>query len=96
MWGGCGAVAAPHSTSTIAERLGVPEDVVRDVQRRGLLRRLDLDESEIRGRLWRGHASHVAVHVEPRPLAVYAKLGVGSRVELAARLSKPARSDSRR
>jgi hypothetical protein len=40
---------------TIAERLGLPEDVVRAVQRRGFLRRLDLDDVEIRERLWRAH-----------------------------------------
>ena len=39
----------------IAERLGLPEDVVRAVQRRGVLWRLDLDDAEIRERLWRGH-----------------------------------------
>ena len=40
---------------TIAERLGLPEDVVRAVQRHGVLRRLDLDDAEIRERLWRAH-----------------------------------------
>jgi hypothetical protein len=45
---------------TIAERLGLPEDVVRAVQRHGVLRRLDLDDSEIRERLWRAHCSTVA------------------------------------
>ena len=40
---------------TIAERLGLPEDVVRAVQRHGVLQRLDLDDAEIRERLWRAH-----------------------------------------
>ena len=40
---------------TIAERLGLPEDAVRVVQRHGVLQRLDLDDAEIRERLWRGH-----------------------------------------
>jgi hypothetical protein len=40
---------------TIAERLGLPEDAVRAVQRHGVLRQLDLDDAEIRERLWRGH-----------------------------------------
>jgi hypothetical protein len=39
----------------IAERLGVPQEAVRDVQRRGVLRRLDLDDREVRRRLWKGH-----------------------------------------
>ena len=39
----------------IAERLGLPQEAVRNVQRHGFLRRLDLDEREIRERLWRGH-----------------------------------------
>ena len=39
---------------TIAERLGLPEEAVRALQRRGFLRRLDLDDAEIRERLWRG------------------------------------------
>ena len=40
---------------TIAARLGLPEAVVRAVQRHGVLRRLDLDDAEIRERLWRAH-----------------------------------------
>ena len=43
----------------IAERLGVPQEAVRRVQRRGFLRRLDLDDSEIRVRLWRAHLAFV-------------------------------------
>jgi len=44
---------------TIAERLGLPQEAVRKLQRYGFLRRLDLDEREIRERLWRGHVAHV-------------------------------------
>jgi hypothetical protein len=43
----------------IAERLGVPQEAVRSVQRRGFLRRLDLDDREIRLRLWRAHLAFV-------------------------------------
>jgi hypothetical protein len=39
----------------IAERLGVPEGAVRGVQRHGFLRRLALEDGEIRARLWRAH-----------------------------------------
>ena len=46
----------------IAERLGLPEDVVRAVQRRGFLGRLDLDDAEIRERLWRAHCSSTTTH----------------------------------
>ena len=42
-------------TRTIAARLSLPEDVVRAVQRHGVLQRLDLDNAEIRERLWRAH-----------------------------------------
>jgi hypothetical protein len=44
---------------TIAERLGVPQEAVRKVQRHGFLRWLDLDEREIRERLWRAHLAYV-------------------------------------
>ena len=44
----------------IAERLGLPQEVVRAVQRHGFLRRLDLGEREIRERLWRAHLAHVS------------------------------------
>ncbi len=44
---------------TIAERLGVPQEAVRNVQRHGFLRRLDLDDREIRERLWRAHLAYV-------------------------------------
>jgi hypothetical protein len=42
---------------TIAELLGLPQEAVRRVQRRGFLRRLDLGEREIRERLWRRHVA---------------------------------------
>jgi hypothetical protein len=41
--------------SFIAERLGVPAELVRRLQRRGYLRRFDLDPAEVRLRLWRGY-----------------------------------------
>jgi hypothetical protein len=41
--------------SQVAERLGLPQEAVRRIQRRGFLWRLDLDRREIRERLWRGH-----------------------------------------
>ncbi len=44
---------------TIAERLGVPQEAVRNVQRHGFLRRLDLDDREIRERLWRAHLAYI-------------------------------------
>jgi hypothetical protein len=43
----------------IAERLGLPQEAVRNVQRRGFLRRLDLSDAEIRERLWRAHLAFV-------------------------------------
>jgi len=43
----------------IAERLGVPQEAVRKVQRHGLLRPLHLDEREIRERLWRARLAYV-------------------------------------
>ena len=43
----------------IAERLGLPQEAVRNVQRHGFLRRLDLDDREIRERLWRAHLTYV-------------------------------------
>ena len=46
----------------IAERLGVPQEAVRNVQRHGFLRRLDLDEHEIRERLWRAHQAFLRRH----------------------------------
>ena len=50
---------------TIAERLGLPQDAVRKVQRHGFLRQLDLDEHEIRQRLWRGHLAHTHAKAPP-------------------------------
>lgn len=44
---------------SIAARLGLPQEAVRGVQRRGFLRRLDLDEMEIRERAWQGHLTFV-------------------------------------
>ena len=35
----------------IAERLGVPQEAVRRVQRHGLLQRFELDDREVRRRL---------------------------------------------
>ena len=51
----------------IADRLGLPEDVVLAVQRRGVLQRLDLDDAEIRERLWRGHLRSGLPSRSPRP-----------------------------
>ena len=42
-------------SQAIADRLGVPQEAVRDVQRRGFLRHFDLEEAEIRRRLLYGH-----------------------------------------
>jgi hypothetical protein len=39
----------------IALRLGLSPEAASSLERRGLLRRLDLDDAEIRERLWRGH-----------------------------------------
>jgi hypothetical protein len=39
----------------IAERLGVPPALIRRLQRRGYLRRFDLDPADARLRLWRGY-----------------------------------------
>ncbi|MGI9111572.1 MAG: hypothetical protein ACR2GT_05180 [Gaiellaceae bacterium] len=44
----------------IAARLSLPPEVVRALQRRGFLRRLDLGEREIRERLWRAHLAHLS------------------------------------
>jgi hypothetical protein len=44
---------------TISERLGLPQEAVRRIQRHGFLRRLDLDDAEIRRRLWRAHLAFV-------------------------------------
>ena len=50
----------------IATRLGVPEEVVRAVQCRGFLLRLDLDAAQIRERLWRAHVLGPANGRAPR------------------------------
>jgi hypothetical protein len=54
---------------TIAERLGLPEDVVRAVQRHGVLLRFDLGDDEIRERLWRAHVRSGLPSQSPRPRA---------------------------
>ena len=67
---------------TIAERLGLPEDVVRAVQRHGVLQRLDLDDAEVRERLWRAHCSSAAMPADRTPAAVDPaedSLGLGQR-----------------
>jgi hypothetical protein len=46
----------------IAERLGVAQEAVRRVQRRGFLQRFELDDREIRQRLWEGHVAFVRRH----------------------------------
>jgi hypothetical protein len=48
-----------HDANRIARRLGLPQEAVRTLQRHGLLQRLDLDEHELRRRLWRGHLAHL-------------------------------------
>jgi hypothetical protein len=52
---------------TIAERLGLSEEAVRALQRRGFLQRLDLDGAEIRVRLWQGHLRSGLTARSPRP-----------------------------
>jgi hypothetical protein len=39
--------------------MGLSAEAVSRLERRGLLRRLDLDEVEIRERLWRGHLAFI-------------------------------------
>ena len=43
----------------IAERLGLSQEALRRLQRRGFLRQLDLDDAEVRERLLRGHLTLV-------------------------------------
>jgi hypothetical protein len=64
--------------ASIAERLRLPEEAVRRVQRRGFLRELDLDEAEIRERLWRGHLAFV-LHPATEPKTPAAALRVCTR-----------------
>ena len=47
----------------IAELLGLPQEAVRDLQRHGFLRRLDLDEREIKQLLVRAHLAHLRERV---------------------------------
>jgi len=73
----------------IAERLGVPQEAVRGVQRHGFLRRLDLTDAEIRERLWRAHLVHTrAIVTTPRArlelLLIVVALGVGASIPLLA------------
>ena len=49
----------PDDPHGIAARLRLPPEAVSDLERRGLLRRLELDDAEIRERLWRGHLEFV-------------------------------------
>jgi hypothetical protein len=55
----------------IAERLGVPEEAVRAVQRHGFLLRLDLTDAEIRERLWRAHARLLGGDAPQEPLPIH-------------------------
>jgi hypothetical protein len=48
----------PAAAGTISERLGLPEEAVRALQRHGYLWRLDLGDAELRERLWRGQLTH--------------------------------------
>ena len=43
----------------IAERLGLPQEAVRRLQRRGFLRQLELEDAEIPERLFRAYAAFV-------------------------------------
>jgi hypothetical protein len=43
----------------IAVQLGVPPDALRALEREGVLRQLDLELTELRELLWRGHIAHV-------------------------------------
>jgi hypothetical protein len=54
---------------TIAELLGLPQEAVRRVQRRGFLRRLDLGEREIRERLWSRHVAFLESRAHRRGAA---------------------------
>jgi hypothetical protein len=50
---------ASADVGRIGELLGLGQEAVRALERRGLLHRLDLDEAELRERLWRGHLAYV-------------------------------------
>jgi hypothetical protein len=39
----------------LADRLGLPQEAVGELQRHGVLRRFDFDEPQIRERLYLGH-----------------------------------------
>jgi hypothetical protein len=43
----------------LAARLGLPPEALSGLDRRGLLARLELDDAELRERLWRGHLAHL-------------------------------------
>lgn len=77
------------NAKSIAERLGVPQEAVRKVQRHGFLRRLDLTDAEIRERLWRAqlaHAREVATAGRTRLelLLIVVALAVGVSIPLLA------------
>jgi len=50
---------ARSDLSRISKLFGLRLEAVRALERRGLLRELDIDETEIRERLWRGHLAHL-------------------------------------
>lgn len=45
--------------AAIAERLGLPQEAVRRLQRRGFLRQLELEDAEIAERLFRAYVASV-------------------------------------
>jgi hypothetical protein len=51
-------VTSPDQRS-VAERLGLPPEAVRNLPPHRLRECLDLDETEIRERLWRAHLAFV-------------------------------------
>jgi hypothetical protein len=51
----------------IALRLGVTEELVRHLQERGVLRRFDLSENEVRTRICDGQARHRTAETTDRP-----------------------------
>ena len=52
--------AVESDPARIASRLGVPIDLVRALQERGVLTRFDLSEREVRERLWQAHLRPVS------------------------------------